>query len=514
VTLAQEIDVERAPSGGGVLLSAEDVHKSYGGVYALRGAALHVRRGEVHALVGENGSGKSTLLKVLSGQVMPDRGDLRLDGRPLRLADPVAALGSGIATVTQETTLVPELSVAENILLGRRLVRGRFGLNWSATRRRAQEVLERLGLDLDPDAAVVRLRPDQQQLVEIARALSVDARLLVLDESTSSLTDDEVEHLFRIVRDLRHHDVAVLFVSHRMNEVRAISDAVTVLRDGRTVATGPTSEFGHARLVHAMIGRELEAYVHAEAAGDDAVTGRPLLRLRDITVPGRVDRVSLDVAEREIVGLAGLVGAGRTELFEAAFGLRDDATGTVEVDGVDVAPSHPQDAMRAGLAYVPAERKVDGLVLGMSIRENLMMARTAGTPRVAPPPAREATICDELVARLRIVGAPPSAPVGALSGGNQQKVVLGKWLGTAPKVLLLNEPTRGVDVGAKAEIYRLLDGARERGLSILLSSSEVPELLLLCDRIVVLHRGRVAAVLRREQATEARIASYAMGHSG
>ncbi len=508
-----------SPAAVDTVLGARAVAKRYGGVRALRGASLHVRRGEVHGLLGENGSGKSTMLGILSGQVQADAGRLELDGEPVRFADPPAALAAGIAIVTQETTLVPELTVAENVLLGRRLVRGRVGIDWAASVARAQELLTGLGLDIDANAVVRELPPDQQQLVEIARATSMDARVLILDEPTSSLTDDEVEALFRIVRGLSAQGVATIFVSHRMREVFALVDRVTVLRDGETVGGGLIDAFDEASLIELMVGRELEplAQRDADADGGAAVVagaepaGDALLRLRGLSVAGTVHDVDLDVAAGEIVGLAGLVGAGRSELLGALFGLGERTGGAVRLDGRDVTTASPRDAMRAGIAYVPADRKQLGLAMDMSVLENLLMAGSAGGLRLRRPQrADERDRSRALIDELGIV-ADAHQPVRTLSGGNQQKVMLGKWFTTEPRVLLMDEPTRGVDVGAKADIYRILEGARARGLAVLVSSSEVPELLALCDRVAVMFRGRVVAALSRAEASEARIAHYATG---
>jgi ABC-type sugar transport system ATPase subunit len=492
------------------ILQADGVHKRYGGVHALRGAGLTVYPGEVHALVGENGSGKSTMLKILSGQVQPDHGSITLAGRPTSVRTPADALRQGIATVTQETTLAPDLSIAENVFLGRRLAARLGVIDWRRTRGRAREALARLDLDLDPETVVRRLRPDQQQLVEIARALSIDARVLILDEPTSSLTDDEVRSLFSVVRRLRDGGVAVIFVSHRLSEIFELADRLTVLRDGRTVGEGPLAEFTRPRLIELMVGRELEeTRPHEDAT---RVADEPLLRVRDLSMPGVFDSIDLDLAAGEIVGLAGLVGAGRSELLEALFGLRK-AHGTIALGGKQVAYRRPQQAVRDGIAFVPADRKLQGLVLQMSVRENLMMASTSGVARLRVPRVdRELASVRTTISGLQIRAHSPRAAVTTLSGGNQQKVVLGKWLTTNPRVMMLDEPTRGVDIGAKAEIYRLLFSSAERGIGILLSSSETPELLTLCDRIVVLFRGKIVATLARAEATEARIAHFAGGH--
>ena len=491
------------------ILHADGVQKRFGGVHALRGAHLTVYPAEVHALVGENGSGKSTLLKILSGQLQPDAGAIAIAGEQTTFGGAADALRQGIATVTQETTLAPDLSVAENILLGRRMPRRGRLIDWSSTRRRAREALARLDLDLDPSTPVRRLRPDQQQLVEIARALSIDARVLILDEPTSSLTDDEVESLFRIVRRLREERVATIFVSHRLNEIFAIADRITVLRDGHTVGEGPAAELDRPKLIHLMVGRALEGeQEHTPTTSQDGA----VLRVRGLSVPGACAGVDLDVAPGEIVGVAGLVGAGRTELLEAIFGLRP-STGEIEVDGKQARYRSPRDAIRAGVGLVPSDRKAQGLALDMSVRENLMMATTAGLARLRRPSGeRELPVVETTVRDLAIRTHSHRSPVSTLSGGNQQKVVLGKWLVTNPRLLMLDDPTRGVDVGAKAEIYRLLRLAAERGIGVLASSSEIPELLTLCDRIVVMFRGRVVATLSREEASEAVIAHFAAGH--
>jgi ABC-type sugar transport system ATPase subunit len=470
------------------------VHKRFGGVHALRGADLFVYEGEVHALVGENGSGKSTLLKIVGGHLQPDDGELELTG--------------GTATVSQETTLAPDLSVAENIFLGHRMARRGGVIDWRTTRRRAAEALERLGLDLDPSLPVRRLRPDQAQMVEIARALSIEARVLILDEPTSSLTDDEVGALFAAVRRLREQGVATIFVSHRLDEVSELADRITVLRDGRTVDSGPAGQFDRARLVGLMVGRALEDAIPSERRHE----GEVVLRTRGLSRAGAFEAVDLDVARGEIVGLAGLIGAGRTELLETLFALHR-ATGVVELDGRTVALRSPRDAIGAGIALVPSDRKRQGLVLERSVRENLLMASGSRAFRLRrPSAARELATVAAAIERLQIRAHSPRVPVSTLSGGNQQKVLLGKWLETGPRLLMLDEPTRGVDVGAKGEIYRLLFEARSRGIGILISSSEIPELLTLCDRIVVMFRGRIAASLSRAEASEGAIAQLAGGH--
>ncbi len=494
------------------LLEAHDVYRRFGGVRALAGASLTVKtRGSVHVLVGENGSGKSTLLRILAGELRADAGRILLDGEEHALASPAAALRRGIVTVTQETTLAPDLSIAENVYLGRRMSRGRLGIRWRETGARARAVLERLELDLDPRLPVRRLRPDQQQMVEIARAMSMDARLLILDEPTSSLTGDEVASLFSVVRRLKERDVTTIFVSHRLDEIFEIGDDLTVLRDGRTVGSGPVAAYDRRSLIERMVGQAHQPLAPRPVRQRQSSS---ILSLRGVGVEGIVSDATLDVAAGEIVGLAGLVGAGRSELLEAIFGLRHISAGELRIGGRAVRSRGPRDAVACGVGFVPADRKRQGLVLDMSVRENLVMTSTAGRSRLAAPTAaRELPGVQESLRAMRIRAESPNARVATLSGGNQQKVVLAKWLAARPKVLLLDEPTRGVDVGAKSEIYRLLSAAATNGLAVLVSSSETPELLEICDRILVMFRGRICAELPADAATEAAIAHYAGGEA-
>ncbi|HEY1317019.1 MAG TPA: sugar ABC transporter ATP-binding protein [Gaiella sp.] len=495
----------------GAFLRVSGLHKRFGGVHALRGAELAVRGGEVHSLVGANGSGKSTLLNILSGQVEPDAGTIVLDGEPVRFRDPSRALAHGIATVTQETTLVPELSVAENILLGPRKVRRWYGIDWRASRRRAAEIKELLGAEFSVRDQVSDLPADQRQLVEIARAISMNARVLLLDEPTSSLTETEVESLFDLVRSLKARGMTTIFVSHRMSELFALADRVTILRDGRTVETGEIGAYDPDRIIERMVGAApAPATAHTSAAEER----EPALRVHGLSVPGHVHDATLTVAAGEAVGIAGLTGSGRTELLEAIFGMRRPSAGRTEVGGAELRHGHVAHAIEHGLAYVPGDRKSQGLVLSMSVSENLMMATTSRRMRLrVPSRSRERAEARTVAATFGIVAPSTEAACRTLSGGNQQKVVIAKWMRGSPAVLLMDEPTRGVDVGAKREIYRLLADARERGVGILVSSSETEELLLLCDRILVMARGRIVASLDRAHATEANLAHYSMGAS-
>lgn len=497
------------------LVRLSGIHKHFGGVRALRGADVTIGSGgTVHALAGQNGSGKSTLLGVLSGQHRADAGEMLLDGAPVRFASPIAALKHGVAMVAQETAVAPSLSVTENILLGRQMVRGRGGIDGAASRRKAVGVLQRLGLDYDPEAILGRLRPDQQQMVEIGRAVCQNAKLLILDEPTSSLTDDEVERLFKVVRELRVEGMAVMFVSHRLGEVFEICDTVTVLRDGVTVAEGSISAFTPDTLVEAMVGAptsstraDPERRVHAGPAR----SGHGL-RVRGACT-GPVKDVDLDVAPGEIVGLAGLVGAGRGELLEGIYGLRQLRSGSVEVDGRQLAGRSPRASISAGVGYLPPERKTQGLLLGMDIAANVAMTATAHEARIrAPRRGREASAAESACRDMSVRAASVRAPVSSLSGGNQQKVALARCLALRPTVLLLDEPTRGVDVKAKAELHAILRAAAAEGLALLVSSSEDDELLTLCDRICVMARGRILATRRTDELNLRELAKLAGGH--
>jgi ABC-type sugar transport system ATPase subunit len=488
-----------------------NLHKWFGGVHALNNAHMVIQKsGVVHALMGQNGSGKSTMLNVLSGQMRPDSGTIELSGREVAFRSPPDALAEGISMVSQETALAEHLSIAENILLGRRLVRGKTGIDWEASRTRASEILARLGVDYDPRWVVSALRPDQKQMVEIARALSTDVRILVLDEPTSSLTDEEVQWLFGAIRRLKERGVCVLYVSHRLPEIFAVCDEMTVLRDGMTVAQGPVSDFTPTSVVDAMVG---SARARGVRTAGTVPTGPPLLDIQNLSVAGALTNACLQVHEGEIVGLAGLEGSGRRELIEVVFGLRPRTAGSILLAGVPYNSSKPRDAIKEGIGFVPPDRKVEGVILPMSVQDNLGLPATSEAFRLGDPGRGD--VCADCggVARMLGIKAALDAPARTLSGGNQQKVVLGKWMVRPPRLLLLDEPTRGVDVAAKAEIHRQLREAARRGIAMLVSSSEYDELLELCDRILVLFRGQIVGDLRPEEATETRVAALAGGAS-
>jgi ABC-type sugar transport system ATPase subunit len=493
---------------GAAIFETRDVAKSYGGVKALRGVTLDIRPGEILGLCGENGSGKSTLLKIISGQIQPTLGTLYFDGKEVNFKNPNDALKMGISAVTQERTLAYDLTVAENIYLSHLKPKTLLGINWKKTHEQSKDMLDRIGCELDTNALVRDILPGQAQMVEIARAIIGKTRILILDEPTSSLTSHEVEKLFSALRNLAAQGVSIIFISHRIEEIYAICNRLAVLRDGNLVSTGLISEYSEKKLIHDMIGRDPSTLAKNEIfQGADS-----LLQTQNFSLVNKFEDVSISLKKGEILGVIGLVGAGHSELLESIFGLHGQRRGVLQINGVNIRVRNPRDAMRHKIAFVPADRKNQGLVLGMSILENALMASTSWKNRLVRPRSKKT---DEQVrtysSDFNIVCSSLDAPVSSLSGGNQQKVLLTKWLSTNPNILLLDEPTRGVDVGAKSEIYRILLDQRDRGLSIFVSSSEIPELLTLCDRILVMFRGKVVANLNRALADESRIVQYAMG---
>ncbi|MFI8794154.1 sugar ABC transporter ATP-binding protein [Streptomyces sp. NPDC055105] len=490
------------------------VSKSYGGVHALVSVDLTIARpGQIVGLIGENGSGKSTTLCVLSGQVRPDSGTVRVQGEERSFTSAVDALAAGIAMVSQETAVAEGLSIGENILMGHLVRRhGGRGIDWAASHWRAAEMLDRLGVQFDTHQLVGTLRADQKQLVEIARALSSDARVLILDEPTSSLTDDQVEGLFAAVRTVAANGVAVVFVSHRMPELFALTDSIVVLRDGRVTLTATTAETSPDEIVDAMVGRATELLERAPRTPLDP-SAPPVLEVLGLSAPGAFEGVDLVVRQGEVVGLAGLAGAGRGELLESIFGLCPSSAGSVSVRGRSYANRSPHASIDHGVGYLPPERRTQGVVLSMSVGANLVMVSSRNRARLARPDRpSEVRAAGEAVQVMRLKTGSVDAPVGSLSGGNQQKIALAKWMAVSPAVLLLDEPTRGVDVAAKAEIHSRLRSSADDGLALLISSSEPEELLGICDRIVVLYRGRIVADLPADQITVEQLARYAGGH--
>ncbi|MEW9547124.1 sugar ABC transporter ATP-binding protein [Nonomuraea sp. NPDC050783] len=491
------------------VLSLSQVSKAFGAVRAVREVSLELRAGEIHALAGENGAGKSTLVKILSGVHRPDSGRVLLDGRPVEFAGPADAQRAGVAVIYQEPTLFPDLSVMENIFMGRQ-PRARLGLDRRAMRAATAELFGRLGVHLDPGRPARGLSIADQQLVEIAKALSLRARVLVMDEPTAALSGQEAERLFGVAEALREQGAALLFISHRLEEIFRLCRRVTTLRDGALVAADLVADLTPDDLVRRMVGRELEALFPKQ----DTRAGAVALRVRRLTREGVFTDVSFEVRRGEIVALAGLVGAGRSEVARAVFGIDRWDAGSVEVDGRRLRPASPTAAMAAGLALVPEDRRQQGLVMDLSIERNVGLAGLAALRR-GPLISRlaERERARDWAVRLRLKFARLSDPVGVLSGGNQQKVVLAKWLARGPSVLIVDEPTRGIDVGTKAEVHRLLSELAASGVAVLMISSELPEVLGMADRVLVMHEGRLVAELDRASATEESVMAAATGRS-
>jgi rhamnose transport system ATP-binding protein len=491
------------------ILEILGVSKRFGSTQALDDVSLTLHKGEIHALLGENGAGKSTLIKIMTGVEQPDAGQMAVDGAEVALGSALHAQDLGIAAIYQEPNIFPDLSVAENIFISHR-DRGRV-LDRRAMRRDAEQILGRLGVQLDTDEPARGLTLAEQQTVEIAKALSLQVRVLIMDEPTASLSAHEVRRLFGIVESLRREGVAILFISHRMEEVFEISDRVTVLRDGRWVSTRPRSELTPGIAIREMVGRTLSAFFQRTPTGP----GEVVLAVRALGLEGVFSDVSFELRAGEVLGFAGLVGARRTDVGLALFGIAPADSGTILLDGVPVTIHHPQDALRLRIAYSTEDRRALGLVFPLSIAANISLptlARYQDRLGLIRRRAEEAA-ADRYRDRLRIRASSVRVPVATLSGGNQQKVVLSKWLDTHPRVLILDEPTRGIDVGSKAEVHQIIDELAQEGIAIILISSDLPEVLATSDRILVMREGRQMAILGRDAATPELVLAAAMGQT-
>ena len=492
------------------LLRMEAVSKSFPGVQALEDVNLEVRGGEILGLIGQNGAGKSTLMKILSGVYSVDRGTVAINGRPVQIRDPHHAQQLGISIIYQELNLMPNLSVMENILIGREPGPPIF-VNRRQSQHQTQAILDHLGLTVRPTAIVRNLSVAEQQMVEIAKAVSREAQVIIMDEPTSALSETEVESLFGIMRELKNNGLGVIFISHRLEEVLHICDRVTVLRDGKHVGDVAVAGTDKDELIRMMVGRSLETFYHADEAADGhTVEPDVVMEVRNLSRRGNeqdpaaavFSDVSFTLRRGEILGLAGLVGAGRTELVRTIFGADKRLSGEILLDGTPVQINSPEDAIRLGIGLVPEDRKAQGLILGMAVRQNMSLANLDAFTRLGfVRRADEAREVQDYINRLTIRTPGMDRRVVNLSGGNQQKVVISKWLMVQPKILLMDEPTRGIDVGAKSEIYDLMRQLAAGGISVIMISSEFPELIAMCDRIVCLTEGRVTGTLARGEAT-------------
>jgi rhamnose transport system ATP-binding protein len=492
-----------------VQLSVRHLAKSFAGIRALRDASIDVRGGEVHALIGENGAGKSTLVNLLTGSLTPDAGTIAIDGEVVRLTSPVDARRLGLVAIHQHPALFPDLTVAENLSIGLDASRPWSRVDWQARRSRAADLLARIGASLDVDREVAALSLPEQQLVEIARALGTEARLLILDEPTASLTPREVDRLFELLAGLKTGGTAIVYITHRLEELPRVADRVTVLRDGSSIATRGLDDVDRATLIRLMVGRDLASVFPKP----EVTRGEPILELAGLgSRAAGVRDVTLTIHRGEIFGLAGLVGAGRTELARVLFGLVAADAGEIRIDGRPVTVRTPGEAMAHGIAYLPEDRRRHGVVLDLPVSTNLTLtALSAVSRRGLIDSRREGALARDLITALDVRPPLPDMIVRQLSGGNQQKVALGRWLAITPSVLILDEPTQGVDVGAKSEIHRLIGELAGRGLAVLMISSELPEVLGMSDRVGVMRAGSLVATFERSEATAERVMAVAFG---
>lgn len=494
-----------------LLLQATAITKSYAGLKALNNVSFELRPGEVHALIGENGAGKSTLIKIMSGAEAADSGTLSVSGREVPHNSPGIARALGISVIYQQPSLFPHLTVRENIGLAIESGSAWRKVSWKARDRRARELLQRIAASLDPERLIETLSMPEQQIVEIAKALGANAKILIMDEPTASLADREVESLFRVIAMLRSQGVGILYISHRLEEISTIADRVTVLRDGEMITTLSMRDVRRAELIRLMVGRELSAVFPKR----EVAIGETVLELREVSnQAGGIRGISLEVRRGEILGLAGLVGSGRTQLAETIFGLTPADSGEILLRGKAVRIGSPEEAIRLGIGYVPEDRRQHGVVLEMPITANVTLANLAAVSRLGLiSGSMESALAENYVGRLRIKARSVHSEVSSLSGGNQQKVALARWLAIRPAVLILDEPTQGVDVGSKSEIHELMIELAESGLAVIMISSELPEILGMSDRIAVMHRGAMAAMVSRKEATQHKILWLALGHS-
>ncbi|PKR77928.1 D-xylose ABC transporter ATP-binding protein [Halalkalibacillus sediminis] len=490
------------------LVEMKGISKSFGAVNVLKGVNLEVLPGEVHALLGENGAGKSTLMKILTGIYSRDDGQVFVKGEEVRFKEPKESEEAGIAVIHQELNIIPYLSVMENMFLGRPITYGKTGvINAKKMREKTKEYLERLGVYLDPMAKAGSLSVGHQQMIEIAKAISTNAQVIVMDEPTAALTDREIERLFEVIERLRSQGVGVVYISHRMEEIFKICDRISVLRDGEYIGTREVKSVEYDEIIRMMVGRQLGELFPER----DVTTGDTQFRVENLS-SDVFNNVSFEVKKGEIFGVAGLMGAGRSEIMQTLFGARKLKSGKIYINEQEVKIDSPHDAIKAGIGYVTEDRKDEGLILGMTVRENTTLTNLGEvSSKSIISNKKEKMMADETIKKFNIKASSMEQEIKSLSGGNQQKVVIGKWLSLNPKILILDEPTRGVDIGAKKEIYQIMNELTAAGVSIIMISSELPEVLGMSDRVMVVHEGSVSKIIDRADADQEKIMHAATG---
>jgi ribose transport system ATP-binding protein len=491
------------------VIEMKGICKSFSGNNVLDHVDFQLLPGEVHALMGENGAGKSTLIKILTGIYERNEGTVFVKGKEVHFHNPKEAEQSGIAVIHQELNIIPELTVYENMFLGKELTVGRFGFTKDKEmKKKTKEYLNRLGIDLDPNMEAGKLSVGQQQMIEIARAVAANTEVLIMDEPTAALTDREIEALFKVISSLKKQGVGIIYVSHRMEEIFQICDRISVLRDGQFIDVKEVAKTNFDEIVKLMVGRQLgDRFPERETK-----IGQERFRVENVTSKGSFENIHFSVNQGEIIGVAGLMGAGRTEIMQAIFGYRHLDAGKIFIDGKEVTIKNPHDAIKAGIAFVTEDRKSQGLILELSVRENFSITNLDKiSAKSLISSQKEVSMVDEMIEKLRVKTSGRELSVKSLSGGNQQKIVIGKWLGMNPKILILDEPTRGVDVGAKKEIYQLMNDLTKQGVAIIMVSSELPEILGMSDRILVIHEGKLAGTLNKSDASQEKIMQFATG---
>ncbi|AEP00963.1 sugar ABC transporter ATP-binding protein [Weizmannia coagulans] len=489
-------------------IEMHDIYKSFGANKVLEGVNFSLLPGEVHALMGENGAGKSTLMNILTGLHQKDKGKIIIDGKETLFQNPKEAEQAGIAFIHQELNIWPEMTVLENLFIGREITRPFGVLKTKEMKALAKGVFDRLNISLPFDRLAGACSVGEQQMIEIAKALLTDAEVMIMDEPTAALTDREIQSLFSVIESLKKNHVSIVYISHRMDEIFQISDRITVMRDGKTVDTKRTKDTGYQEVVKKMVGRDLEEQFPQRTARQ----GNTILEVRHFSSRQKFKDIHFSVRSGEILGVAGLMGAGRTEIMRALFGIDPYDAGEIFIEGKKVRIKNPSDAVQKGIAFITENRKDEGLILDFTIRDNIALSNLESfAPNGVIKAADEKSFVDMMIQRLQIKTSSSETVAGDLSGGNQQKVVLAKWVGTAPKVLILDEPTRGIDVGAKREIYYLMNELTERGMAIIMISSELPEILGMSDRVLVIHEGEIAGELDKAEATQENIMFLATG---